>query len=153
MAPVAVGGDFLSGVIAFVDPHALGAELDVPVAGGAHVERHHLVVGVPAQRRGQLEAVRVDAVERLADGVEGVDLHHEVDRARVVAGSARGQIARLWWRWLTPRNRTRIGAELRRRGHAERAAGLESQYVGVELEQPRARPARAAPRGPGPARR
>ncbi len=81
VAPVAVGGDFLSGVIRFVDPHAVGAELDVPIAGRAHVERDHLVVGVPAQRRRQLEALGVDPIQRLTHGVEGVDLHHDVDQA------------------------------------------------------------------------
>jgi hypothetical protein len=46
VTPVTVSGDFFCGVIRFVDAHAVGAELDVPVAGRAHVERHHLVVGV-----------------------------------------------------------------------------------------------------------
>ena len=67
MSPVTVGGDFLCGIERFVDPHPVGAEFDVPVAGGADIERHHLVVCVPAQGGRQLESVGVDAVECLAE--------------------------------------------------------------------------------------
>src|SRR5271166_704765 len=83
VAPVAVGRDFLCGVIRFVDAHAIRAEFDVPVAGRADVERHHFVVGVTSEGGRQLEALGVDAVQCLTDGIEGVDFDHDVDEAWV----------------------------------------------------------------------
>src|SRR6476661_2532294 len=63
VTPVAVRGDLLRGVVRLVDEHALGAELEVPAAGGAYVERHHAVVGVTAEGRRDRESQLAKPVE------------------------------------------------------------------------------------------
>ena len=67
---------------------ALGAELDVEPAGRPHVERDHLVVHVPAQRRRQRRLVLAHPLQRAADVVELVDLEHDVHALATGSASA-----------------------------------------------------------------
>src|SRR5277367_3594304 len=119
MTPVAVGRYFLCGVAGFVNPHAIGAEFDVPVSWSADVERHHLVVGVTPQGGRQLETLDIDSIKCPPDRVERVDLDHDVDQAWVtlVCGRHDGQAvvpfvdaeeahahrAEFLWQWNTER--------------------------------------------------
>ena len=91
VTPGRVAGDVLRGVVVLDDPAAEAAELDVEAAGRRDVERHHVVVGVPAQRRRQRELPLVQPVQRHADVVELGDLEHEVDDPVVLRPRREGQ--------------------------------------------------------------
>ncbi|CQD10043.1 hypothetical protein BN970_01962 [Mycolicibacterium conceptionense] len=89
---------------------------------------------MPAQRGRQLEALGVDAVQGLADRVERVHFDHEVNQTGI-AQRLRGTDGQAVMALVDAHEPDPNRAELRWHRDAERAAGLETQYLGVELEQ------------------
>lgn len=134
MAPVAVRRDLLGCVVRLINAHSVRAELDVPTSGSTDIEGNHLVVGVASERRRDGEAVLDDAIERLTDGVERIDLDHDVDEAggATVRGGAQREAVVAFVHAEEPDAHR---AELRGRGQPHRAAGQEAEDVGVEVER------------------
>ena len=119
-----------------VHHQAVRAVLDVEPARRAHVERHHQVVGVPAQGGGRRGAAPGAPVHGPAHVVQRGHLHHHVHDAG--RGGERGQrervVPRVAAQEAHPQRRPagRLAEQLRR--HPHRVAQPEAEHVGVEAQ-------------------
>ena len=137
VAPQADRGALPADPAGVVDQPAVGAVFDVEAARGAHVERHHQVVGVPSQRARYRCAAAGAPVQRPPHVVQRRGLDHQVHDAG--RGGHRGQGQRVVPGVAAEEaepDRGVAGFPAEEFGwHAHRVAQPEAENLGVEAER------------------
>src|SRR5699024_7527054 len=128
VTPVTVSRDLLGRVVPLVDTLPVGTVLDVPAARSPHVERDHLVVGVPTERGRQRELPPIHVVLRTPHRIEAVDLDHQMHQSRflTVWGRAYRETVVTFVDPHEPYPRGRVLI------HPEGAPWQETEHLGVE---------------------
>ena len=137
VAPQADGGALPADPGGVVDEPAVGTVLHVEPAGGAYVERHHQVVGVPPQRARYLRAAPGAPVQRPPHVVQRRGLDHQVHDAGLGGHRRQGQrvMPRVAAEEAEP-DRGVAGFAAEEFGwHAHRVAQPEAEDLGVKAER------------------
>src|SRR3954447_9226036 len=135
--PQADGRALARDPVVIVDRQSLAAEFDVETAWRLHVERQHLVVDMPAQRRRHRHLAPQRAVQAQPNVVGVLHLDHQMhDAAWSFAGHERQAVVTRVDSEESKPSRWAIGRptdKLRRQSH--RITQVEAQYVTVEVQR------------------